>query len=175
MTNKKAAKTTKKDRPSKAKDRSKPIDTKPKNVGNEIIKLYLADPTQTNVGIAKKVGVTETTVRHWLKGRYKDKVDAAVKEFYGREIFALQGKAFKRLHKMLDDPTTPPHTIATICKFLLEKWLIDPSEETADVIEFETRISDNGTLEQIKRTVYDRRKELAEKNICIDTEITDVE
>ena len=175
MTNKKAAKTTRKPRPSKAKTDSKPIDNKKKNVGDEIIRLYLKDPTQTNVAIAKRVGVTETTVRHWLKGRYKDKVDAAVKEYYGREIFALQGKAFKRLHSMLDDPKTPPHTLAAICKFLLEKWIIDPSEEKADVIEFETRISDSGTLEQIKRTVYERSKQLAEKNICIDTEVEDVD
>lgn len=150
MTKKEAPKKGKLGRPRKPVQATKPSVKKRKNYGEEIIRLYLKDPSVTNVSIARKVGCDESLVRHYLKGKYRDKVDAAVREHYGREIFSLQTKAFKRLNELLDDNETPPHTLAAVCKFLLERWLESPREDSAEVLEFETIITESGTLQRIE-------------------------
>jgi len=150
---------------------TKVIKTDKLTLAQKIFAEKIQDMTLRNVEIAKKVGCHESTVRMHLKGKLKGQIEDFFREKFRNEIFSLQTKAFKRLNDMLDDKSTPAHTVATVCRFLLEKFILTAGEgedsEGTETLEFETVISDNGTMQQIKRKVYEKKK------IQKDTEVTD--
>jgi DNA-binding CsgD family transcriptional regulator len=118
--------------------------------------------TMKNTEIAEKLGCHEATVRKHLRESLKGRIEEYFHDKFRDEIFFLQNKAFRRLAGLLDDPKTPPATLANICRFLLEKFITgDLKSEEGETIEFETVISESGQMSQIKRKVIEKSKKIS--------------
>lgn len=160
MGKKTTAKKTVRGRGRPKNDTPKPSEIKEvKDFGTEIISLHMKNPRRTNVSIASEIGCDEKTVRNYLNpnGKYRQKVEKAIRDYYSKTIFAIQNKAFKVLEELLDDPNTSDSVRLSACKFMLEKYLMQRDEQSTETIEFETIISDSGTLSQIKRKIYETK------------------